>query len=93
MTIEPNVQKMEAQLKNWESRLSRLNLKDEASMAEAAPQIEYHKRISRIKAKRSAARSRLDELRAAGIGEWGSFQTGIEIAWKDLETAFKDLTR
>ncbi len=93
MTTEPNVEKMEAQLKRWETKFNRLDLKDRAAMAEAQPQIEYHKRINLIKQKRAAARVKFEEFRKADGEKWDGLKAGLEAAWKDLENAFEEMMK
>lgn len=88
-----NLEKMEAQLKTWDAKFNRLNRKDQDAEAEAQPRIEYHKRVNMIKAKRAAAQAKFEEFKAAGGEKWNSLKDGIEAAWKDLETAFKELIK
>jgi malate synthase len=87
--MEPNVDKMEAQLKRWAARIDRLA--DGAAKGGTQAGILYRLSIDDLKVKRAVAQVRVDKLKAAGPGKWDEHQAGIETAWSDLETAFRDL--
>lgn len=93
MIMDPNVERLEAQLKNWDAKFNWFDLKDKALMAEAQPQIEYHKRINVIKAKRAAVQSKFEEVRSTGGEKGDSLKVGLETAWKDLDTTFQKLMK
>jgi hypothetical protein len=89
-SIEAHIEKREAQLRQWGVRLDELVARAEEAGAKA--KIDHRKRIDDLKVKYQVARSRLDELRAAGSEKWEIFKNGVERAWSELEVAFKKLT-
>ena len=89
--IKVNVEKMEAQLKEWGKKIDELAVK--ADTAGAQVKADYRKYVDDLKAKRTVAQSKLDELKAAGSEKWEVFKSGVESAWKDLESTFKTLKK
>ena len=87
--IEANVDKMEAQLKQWAARIDGLAAKAEKAGAQA--KIEVRLSIDDLKAKRAVAQAKLDEFKTAGSEKWDGFKAGIERAWGEIETAFNEL--
>ena len=87
--MEANIDKMEAQLKQWAVLIDSLAAKAEKAGARA--KIEYRLSIDDLKAKRAVAQAKVDEFKAAGIEKWEGFKAGIERAWSDLEIAFNEL--
>jgi hypothetical protein len=78
-------EKMEAQLKGWNTRLEKLVAK-----IDTADAVEYRGHIDDLKVKHAAAQTMLDELKAAGDEHWDQFRTDIWITWNELENAFLD---
>jgi hypothetical protein len=87
--LEPNVDKMEAQLTVWAAKIDGLSAK--AGHAGVRAGIEYRLSIDDLKAKRVLAQAKVDEYKAAGRDKWEGHQAGIELAWSDLEDAFAEL--
>ena len=83
------VGEMEAELKQWGTRLD--NLLAKADVAGTAARIDYRQRLDDLKEKYDAAEAKLAELKAAGSGKWEIFQGGVETAWRELATAFTRL--
>lgn len=88
--VEEHVGKLEAQLAQWGAKLDEL-LAD-ADLADAEAKIDYRRRVDALKSKYDVAHARLAEFKAAGSDKWETFKTGVEIAWKDLEAAFQELS-
>ena len=88
-TVETQVAKMEAELKQWGSRLDKLMTAAHATGADV--KIDYRKRLDDLREKYVAAERRFTELKAAGNGKWEIFQGGVEAAWRELATAFTRL--
>ena len=88
-STQGHVGKMEAQLKHWGAKLDAIVAK--AEKAGTQVKIERRKRVDDLKAKYQAAKSSLNELKAAGAGKWAVLKTGVESAWNELEAAFKKL--
>lgn len=93
-SVEKNVDKLEAQLKEWGTKLEEMTAKaaDTGVKAKAEAKAQSDKRISDLKAKYQAAEDKLAEFRAAGNGKWDNFKDDIESLWKSLEVTFKNLT-
>ncbi|MFH2005015.1 MAG: coiled coil domain-containing protein [bacterium] len=89
-TMEEYVGKMETRLKKWGARLDDLVLKADQSGEKATT--EYHKRIDELKAKHRAARTKVDEMKAANSEQWKTFKAGIDGAWNELGSAYRKMT-
>jgi hypothetical protein len=87
--VEANAGKMEAQLRNWGMKLDKVMARAEAAGTEA--KVDYRRGVEDLTAKYKVAQSQFDQCKAAGSARWGTFKTGLEAAWNDLETAFKTL--
>ena len=57
----------------------------------ADAQADYRKQIDHIKDKHAAVQGKLTAFRAASGQKWENFKGGVEVAWHDLENAFKAL--
>ena len=79
-------EKFDAQLKEWSAQLALLNAKADKTKAEA--KIEYYKTIETLQGKQNVARTKLQELRAAGDDAWEDLKTGAENVWTEVKTAF-----
>jgi hypothetical protein len=88
-TVESQVGKMEAELRQWGTRLD--NLLAMAEVAGTAARIHQRQRLDDLKAKYDAAQARLIALKAAGSSEWDSYKSGLEAAWSELAKAFTKL--
>lgn len=88
-TKGPNIEKMDAQIKEWGAKIESLLAR--AEMAGEHVKADYRRQVEELKAKRLDAQARLDEFRAAGGEAWEAFRTGLEGAWKDLETSLKNI--
>jgi len=84
-----HVGKMEKLLKEWGVRLD--ELVSRVDKAGAGAQADYRLGVDDLKAKLQVAKTRIDELKTANIDKWQTFKSGIDIAWKDLETTFSKL--
>jgi multidrug resistance efflux pump len=80
-------EKVDAQLKEWSAQIALLKAKADTARAEA--KIEYYKTIETLQSKQDAARTKLQELRAAGDDAWEDLKTGSEKVWADVKTAFQ----
>jgi multidrug resistance efflux pump len=80
-------EKFDAQLKEWSAQIALLKAKADTARAEA--KIEYYKTIETLQGKQDAARTKLQELRAAGDDAWEDLKTGSEKVWADVKTAFQ----
>lgn len=86
-TKEAYMQKLRAQLDEWDAEMQKLKAK--ALKAKADLKIDYNEDIENMRAKREAARKKLDELGHSGDEAWEDLKEGIEKAWIDLGGAIK----
>jgi predicted ATP-binding protein involved in virulence len=81
-------EKLDAQLKEWNAQIALLKAK--ADKAKAQTKIEYLTIIEGLQQKRDTAKSKLQELKAAGPEAWEGLKTSAEKGWDDVKTAFHD---
>lgn len=80
-------EKMEAQLKEWQTKIDALKAK--ADRAKAEQKIKYDEQIESLRSKQQHVREKLDELRSASEGAWEEVKSGVEQAWQDLRNAYE----
>ena len=83
---------MEVQLKVWETTIEKLAAKAEKARGQGRIDFQYH--VDDLKARRALALVRLSEFRAASAASMEKredFKARLEIAWTELEAAFKAL--
>ncbi len=90
-TVEWHVGRLEAELRQWGTRLD--NLLAMAEVVGTAARIDYRKRLDDLKAKYHAAEARLIELKTAGSDKWDAQKGGVETAWSELAKAFTKLVK
>jgi hypothetical protein len=88
-TAGQEVGRIETRLRQLGTRVDRLVAK--ASQAGAEVEVDFGKRIDEVKDKQAAVQSKLDAFRAAGGQKWDNFKDGVEMAWRDLENAYRAL--
>src|ERR1039457_1733043 len=88
-TAGQEVGKIETRLRQLGTKLDKLVAKADEAGSEA--KAEYRKQIDCIKDKHAVVQSKMTAFRAANGQKWDSFKGGVEIAWHDLENAFKAL--
>jgi len=81
-------EKLDAQLQEWKAQIALLKAK--ADTAKAAAKVDYYKTIEDLQHKRHMAKTKLQELKAAGDGAWEDLKGGAEKAWTEVKTAFHD---
>jgi len=79
-------EKIEAQLKEWGSKIDELKAKAEKSKAEL--KINYEKQIQDLRTKQEVAQTKLRELRESGEETWEGLKTGLEKGLDELKDAF-----
>ena len=89
MTVGQEVEKIETRLRHLGSRLARLETLGAEAIAKQPD--EYRKQIENAKDKHTAARDKLQQFKDAGGQKWESFKGSVELAWQDLEQAFRAL--
>ena len=81
-------EKLDAQLKEWSAQIALLKAK--ADNAKADAKIEYYKTIEALQRKQNDARTKLQELKAAGDEAWGDIKMGAEKVWAEVKAAYHD---
>ena len=88
-TADADLGKMEAELRQWGTRLD--NLLAMADLVGTAAGIDRRERLDDLKKKYDAAEAKLAALKAAGSGKREIIKGGVENAWNELSTAFTRL--
>ncbi|MDW3207655.1 MAG: coiled coil domain-containing protein [Alphaproteobacteria bacterium] len=83
--------KLDAQLREAEAEVERLNAK--ANTARADNRVEYEKQIANLKARQEKLKEEIVSLRKAGEEAWQDLVTGAETAWTDLRTAVRSASQ
>ncbi|WP_231489692.1 hypothetical protein [Billgrantia saliphila] len=82
------VERMKAQLDEWNVEIDELAAKARRAGAEA--QTRYHEDIERLMRRRDETRRRLEVLQFASEAAWESLQEGLEDAWELMRKALRD---
>ncbi len=83
------VGKIETRLRQLGTKLDRLVAK--ADEAGTDVRLDYRQQISLAKDKHAVVQEKLSAYKAANGQKWDNFRDGVEIAWCNLENAFKAL--
>lgn len=79
------VQKLNAQLKEWDAKLDQLSAKAQKATADA--RINYENELESLKARRAVANRKLEELGQRGENAWEDMKDGLEKVWDELGKA------
>ena len=79
------VQKLNAQLKEWDAKLDQLSAKAQKATADA--RINYENELEGLKARRGVAQKKLEELGQRGENAWEDMKDGIERVWDEMGKA------
>jgi hypothetical protein len=77
------VEKLSAQMVEWNVQIDRLKEKAESSMADA--KFEYSKTISTLQLKRDQAAEKLQRISMASDDEWEDMKDGAEQIWGEVK--------
>jgi hypothetical protein len=80
-------EKIDAQLKEWNTEIALLNAKADKAKAEA--KVEYYKTIETLQGMQDKARMKLQEIRTTGDDVWDDLKTGAENVWTEVNSAFQ----
>ncbi|HNS13758.1 MAG TPA: hypothetical protein PKM08_00360 [Syntrophorhabdaceae bacterium] len=83
---EAYIEKLAAQLKEWNAQIDGLMAKAEKAKADAGT--EYARQIENLNQKKETATKRLEELKGKGEGAWEDIAAGIEKVLDDLKVTF-----
>ena len=78
---ETYLERMESQLKEWETAIEKL-------AAKAGQKIQ----LDDWKSKTAAARTKFEELRSEGEDRWDIVKMGVESAWQELRATYETVT-
>jgi hypothetical protein len=81
------VGRIETRLRQLGTRLDKLLAKAEAPGT--AVKAEYRNQIAHTREKHAVVQSKLNAYRAANGEKWDNFRGAVELAWYDLDAAFK----
>lgn len=84
------IEKMEAQLREWNAKIDQLKAKGDIAKADA--KVKYYKKVKDLTEKSEGMRRRLDEMKVSGIEAWDELKLGLEKAWIDLKSALDRAT-
>jgi hypothetical protein len=82
-------EKIEAQLKEWSTKINELKAK--AEKATADKKIELHKIIDDLRVKKEEAQKNLQEIKAAGAETWEKLKSKTDKALDDVKTFWESI--
>jgi len=82
------VQKMRAQLDEWEAEVDRFKAK--ASIASASVQLELNEEINVLKGRLEQAKTKLAEIADASEDAWESIKESVDSRWDSLKAAVSE---
>jgi len=80
------VEKLKAQLDEWNADIDKLAAK--ANQAEAETKIEYQNQLDDLRTKRDDVRDKLSAIQQAGEGAREDLKEGLENSWEILKMTF-----
>jgi len=80
-------EKIDDQLKEWNTKIALLNAKADKAKAEA--KVEYYKTIETLQGMQDKARMKLQEIRTTGDDIWDDLKTSAENVWAEVNSAFQ----
>jgi uncharacterized coiled-coil DUF342 family protein len=81
------IDKLTAQLKEWDTEIDQLEAK--AEKAKADVKVEYNQQVHELKQKKDAAKSKLEEIIKAGDEAWDELKFGADKAFDEMKFAFE----
>ena len=85
------VEKLSAQMVEWDMQIDRLRDKVENATAEA--KCEYSKTVSALQLKRDQAGEKLQKISAATDDEWEDMKVGAEQIWDEVKNLLSSATK
>ena len=85
-TREEYVQKMKAQLDQWNAEVAKWEEKTRAAQAEM--KTEYEKQLEAYRSRRDEAMYQLHQVQVASAEAWMDMMKGADAAWKAMGEAF-----
>lgn len=81
------IDKLAAQLKEWDSKIEELEARGQKVTAEARK--EFSEEIEGLRKKKAETQEKLKNLREAGDSAWQDIKQGAEKSWKEMQNAFE----
>lgn len=85
------VEKLSAQMVEWDVQIEML--KEKAESASAEEKFEYSRTIAALQLKRDQAAEQLQGISAASADEWEDMKTGAEQIWDEVRGLLRDSIR
>lgn len=82
------VEKLSAQMVEWDTEIDRL--KDKAESATPESKTDYSQAIAALQLKRDEAALKLQGISAASDDEWEDLKTGTDQVWGEVRTILRD---
>ncbi|MBN2365999.1 MAG: coiled coil domain-containing protein [Calditrichaeota bacterium] len=82
------IDKLSAQLKEWDAEISKLEAKADKVKADA--RIEYEKQITDLQNKKLEVKNRIGEIREAGEDAWEELKEGAEKSIQTMKNALNN---
>ncbi|MGK7368818.1 MAG: hypothetical protein ACNS64_01285 [Candidatus Halalkalibacterium sp. M3_1C_030] len=86
---EEYIEKLESQLKEWNSQLDDLQKKAEKQSQEA--KVRLNNRIDELKSKRATLKVKLDKIKDSGDEAFEKIKGDAEDLWADVKEGFSDI--
>lgn len=85
------VEKLSAQMVEWDTQIERL--KEKAESATAEEKFEYSRTIAALQLKRDQAAEQLLGISAAGVDDWEDMKVAAEQIWGEVRGLLRDSLR
>jgi uncharacterized coiled-coil protein SlyX len=82
------VEKLSAQLVEWDNQIDRLRNKVESSTTEASA--DYSRAIADLQLKRDEAAFKLQSISVADFDQWEELKAGTQQVWGEVSTILRD---
>ena len=82
------VEKLSAQMVEWDAQIELL--KDKAENATPEAKLDFHNAIARLQFKRDEAAVKLQGISAASDDEWEDMKKGTEQVWDEVSSILRD---
>lgn len=86
MKRDEYVEKMKAQIDEWNGKLQKWE--KEVDKAQSGAKAQYQTQIDAMRRQRDEAIKRLDEMHSASEAAWKDLSLGFENAWRSLADSF-----
>jgi TolA-binding protein len=84
------IEKLEAQLHEWNGKIDELKSRTEKVKEEKKK--EYREQLEILHTKQEAAKKKLHDLREASDEAWQNIKSGVDNSWSELKTAIHNAT-